>query len=151
MKIQKQSMSDFMMNDKVRVTKMNVIGITFARFKVLSLVKRDIYYIANVEILNDDLPKDFETTPSKKKIFDKLKQELKSYFDCTQQQSEAMSRKQRLDLEKSINKVVYSTISQIDLPISDKLAFLQINDPEVRIITLTGYLTTKTENLKGIS
>ena len=69
MKIQKQSMSDFMMNDKVRVTKMNVIGITFARFKVLSLVKRDIYYIANVEIINDDLPKDFDQTPSKKQLF----------------------------------------------------------------------------------
>ena len=62
-------MSDFMMNDKVRVTKMNVIGITFARFKVLSLVKRDIYYIANVEIINDDLPKDFDQTPSKKQLF----------------------------------------------------------------------------------
>lgn len=36
------------MNDKVRVTKMNVVGITFARFRVISAVKRDIHYLANV-------------------------------------------------------------------------------------------------------
>ena len=80
-----------------------------------------------------------------------MKKELKSYYDCTQQQPEAMVSKQRLDLEKSINKVVFTTISMMDLPAADKLAFLQINDPETRISTLSSHLSHKTEGLKGIS
>lgn len=149
MRIHKQSFSDFMMNDKVRVTKMNVVGITFARFRVLSAVKRDIYYLADVEILNDEPSKDFEH--SKRKLVEKLKQEMKLYLDCTLHQPDAIAKKQRLDLERSLNKIVFGTISQLDLPLADKLAFLQLNDHETRITVLTSHLSAKTENLKGIS
>lgn len=62
-----------------------------------------------------------------------------------------MVKKQRLDLEKSVNKVIFSTISQLELPVVDKLVFLQTNDPETRINILISYLSNKTENLKGIS
>jgi hypothetical protein len=54
-------------------------------------------------------------------------------------------------LEKSINKVIYSAISQLELPLAEKLAFLQINDPEAKIAALIGHLANKTESLKGIN
>lgn len=60
MKIHKQSLSEYVINDKVRVTKINVLGITFVRFRVLSVVKKDTYYLGNIEIVNDDLPKEVE-------------------------------------------------------------------------------------------
>lgn len=48
MKIHKQSLSEYLLNDKIRTTKLTVIGITFARFRVLSAVKKDSYYLANI-------------------------------------------------------------------------------------------------------
>jgi hypothetical protein len=47
-----------MISDKIRVSKLNLIGVTFARFKLQSVTKKEGFYLANIEIINDDIPKD---------------------------------------------------------------------------------------------
>jgi hypothetical protein len=47
-----------MKSDKIRVSKLNLIGVTFARFKLQSVTKKEGFYLANIEIINDDIPKD---------------------------------------------------------------------------------------------
>jgi hypothetical protein len=69
MKIHKQSVSDYLINDKIRMSKLNVVGITFARFRLQSVTKKDGYYLANIEIINDDISKDIELSLTKKKQF----------------------------------------------------------------------------------
>jgi hypothetical protein len=48
MKIHKESFSDYMVNDKIRMSRITVVGITFARFKILTAVKKDGHFLANV-------------------------------------------------------------------------------------------------------
>jgi hypothetical protein len=68
MKIHKQSVSDYMI-DKTPMSKLNVSGITFARFRLQSVTKKDGHYLANIEIINDDISKDVELSLTKKKQF----------------------------------------------------------------------------------
>lgn len=48
MKIHKESFSDYMVNDKIRMSRLTVVGITFARFRVLSAVKKEGHFLANI-------------------------------------------------------------------------------------------------------
>lgn len=58
MKIYKESSSDYIIKDKIKVSKLVFTGLTFVRFKVISMTKRDVGYAATVEILSDEIPKD---------------------------------------------------------------------------------------------
>ena len=73
MKIYRESVSDYVIKDKIKVNKLVLMGLTFVRFKVVSMVKKDVGYLATVEILNDEITKDVEQALIKKKLFDKLK------------------------------------------------------------------------------
>ena len=53
MKIYRESVSDFLVKDRIKVNKLLLIGLTFARFKVISVVKKDVGYLATIEIMND--------------------------------------------------------------------------------------------------
>jgi hypothetical protein len=68
MKIYKENISDFNVNDKIRIYKLNITGITFARFKIINLTKKDSYYVANIEIISDDIPKDVEQSINSHKL-----------------------------------------------------------------------------------
>lgn len=48
MKIYKESASDFIVKDKIKVTKLVFTGLTFVRFKVISMVKNDVGYLATI-------------------------------------------------------------------------------------------------------
>lgn len=53
MKIYRETVSDFVIKDKIKVNKMILMGLTFVRFKVISMTKKDVGYLATIEILND--------------------------------------------------------------------------------------------------
>lgn len=63
---------------------------------------------------------------------------------------EADVYKERLDNEVSLNKIIFKTVSQLELPYQDKIRFLQIGKHEPRIESLISFLTEKTENSKGM-
>ena len=48
MKIYKESSSDYIIKDKIKVSKLVFTGLTFVRFKVISMTKRDVGYAATV-------------------------------------------------------------------------------------------------------
>ena len=58
--------------------------------------------------------------------------------------------KDRLDLETSINKIIFKAASQIDIPLVDKLRFLQLHKYDARFQFLINCLTYKTEGMKGV-
>lgn len=84
------------MKDKIKVNKLIFTGLTFVRFKVLSMVRKDVGYLATIEVLNDEITKDIELSLSKKKLFEKLKTELKTFYDCTLKQTDADMKKIKL-------------------------------------------------------
>ena len=79
-----------------------------------------------------------------------MKIELKTFYECTLRQGEADVKKIRLESETKINKLVFTTIGDLDLSTEQALEFLQVNSLETRINMLVKYIVSKTEGLKGI-
>lgn len=113
MKIYKESTSDYIVKDKIKVNKLVFTGLTFVRFKVISMAKRDVGYVATIEILTDEITKDVELALIKKKLIDRLKTELKTFYECTQKQVDADIKKFKLESETRINKLVFTTIGDL--------------------------------------
>lgn len=127
MKIYKESTSDYIVKDKIKVNKLVFTGLTFVRFKVISMTKRDVGYVATIEILSDEITKDVEQTLIKKRLLEKLKTELKTFYECTLKQVDADVKKFKLESETRINKLVFTTIGDLELNIDQALEFLQVN------------------------
>ena len=79
-----------------------------------------------------------------------LKKEMKVFYDCKLKPHESELKKQMIDQEKSLNKLIYKSIDDIDLPVSDKVRFLQIHRHDHKIDTLLTQLANKTENIKSV-
>jgi hypothetical protein len=59
-------------------------------------------------------------------------------------------KKLKLESEARINKLVFTTIGDLELNIEQAMEFLQVNNIETRINMLINYITSKSEGLKGI-
>lgn len=73
-----------------------------------------------------------------------LKKEMKIYYECKLKHNEAEIKKQVVEQEKSVNKIVYRCCSELDLSIFDKLRLLQLSRQDTKIEILLGHLSTKT-------
>jgi hypothetical protein len=61
------------------------------------------------------------------------------------------SSKDRLDGEVSLNKIIYKTISDLEISSIEKVKFLQMNQLDSKIEILIGFLVDKTEKSKDMA
>lgn len=101
-------MAGYQIFDKTKVYNINYLGLAFARFKILSLVKSEGKLHATIEIYNDEFG-----GPEKKNYLDNIKKELKLYYDCKLKNIEADMAKEKLDSETSINKIIFKAIDEL--------------------------------------
>ena len=128
----------------------NYIGLNFARFKIITLARQDGVLMASIEISSDEIPRKIEESMEKKDLIATLKRELKLYYECVLKGAEVEARTERLDSETSIHKMVYQTATGLDLPVAQKLSFLQMDSVEEKIELLVRLLRGKTEKSKGM-
>lgn len=75
---------------------------------------------------------------------------MKVFYECKLKLNEADLKKQMIDTEKSINKIIYKSADEIELPLGDKLSLLQMHKHDLKIEKLLQFLKFKTENVKSI-
>lgn len=97
------------------------MGVTFARFKVLSLQPRESGYLAEIEILDDNISKGVETELMKSSLYEQLKNELMTYYEASLNKIQADESVQKLEKETSLNKLIYTSVSVLDLSIDQSL------------------------------
>lgn len=55
-----------------------------------------------------------------------------------------------MEQEKSVNKIIYKSCSELDIPVVDKLRLLQMARQDLKIETLLAYLSQRTERNKSV-
>lgn len=58
---------------------------------------------------------------------------MKIYYECKLKHHEAEAKKQLVDQEKSINKLIFRCCSELDLGVGEKLKLLQQNRQDFKI------------------
>lgn len=122
------------------------IGLNFARFRITAVGRQEGVLTARIEVCGEEMGEGVEESMRKKETVDVLRRELKLYYECVLRASDAELRKERLDLETSVHKMVFQAASELELPVPQKLSFLQIDSVEERAELLIWLLRGRTES-----
>ena len=75
---------------------------------------------------------------------------MKVYYECKLKHHEAEIKKQLVEQEKSINKLIFKCSDEIDIAYIEKLKLLQMNRQDHKIESLLSYISQKTEKVKSV-
>ena len=75
---------------------------------------------------------------------------MKVFYECKLKPHESEIKKQLVDNEKSVNKMIYKCIDELEIPLNEKVKFLQISRQDIKIEFLLSQLANKTENVKSV-
>ena len=77
--------------------------------------------MAEIEILDDNISKGVETELMKSSLYEQLKNELMTYYEASLNKIQADESVQKLEKETSLNKLIYTSVSVLDLSIDQSL------------------------------
>ena len=75
---------------------------------------------------------------------------MKVFYECKLKPHEAELKRQLVDQEKSLNKLIYKCVDELDITLAEKVRFLQISRQDTKIECLLTQLANKTENVKSV-
>ncbi len=75
---------------------------------------------------------------------------MKLYYECKLKHHEAEVKKQFIDQQKSVNKLIFRCCSELDISNIEKLKLLQQSRQDIKIELLVSYLEKKTDKIKSV-
>lgn len=86
----------------------------FGRFKVVNFEKTSPYYLATIELISDEIPSEIENLVKADQTIVTLRSVAKTYVDIVFNPENAAPKKQLIENEGIINKLVFSIASYLD-------------------------------------
>ncbi|KAL4477366.1 hypothetical protein ABPG72_002360 [Tetrahymena utriculariae] len=120
----------------------------FGRFKVIDFDKTSPYYIANVELISDEIPPEIEKAVKADNTISNFRNLAKTYVEIVCKPEAVPPKKQLIENEQSINKLVFSVANYLDVQPEVKQAILQVNEIKERIKEICKILQSKNDELK---
>ena len=136
------SFNSFDRNYKVTKT---FSAIAIARFRVLKYTKKSPYFLADVELLKDEVPQDMEVKLRESPGIKELKKLGVAYLEMMLRPEIYESRRVMIEKEENIVKLVFVLCGYLEVQASERLRLLQIEDLNERIGELSKTLKTLTQ------
>lgn len=112
-------------------------AIAIARFRVLKYTKKSPYYLADVELLKDDVPQEMEAKLRESPAVKELKKLGVAYLEMMLRPEIYESRRVMIEKEENIVKLVFVLCGYLEVPAGERLRLLQIEDLNERIAELS--------------
>ncbi|EGR31786.1 hypothetical protein IMG5_102250 [Ichthyophthirius multifiliis] len=113
----------------------------FGRFKVISFEKQTPFYIATIELISDEILSKLEQKLKSYEI-PELKKQAKKYLENISNKIDTQKQMQ-IENEQSINKLVYTIASLLEISTETKLQILQADDINERIKLILNIMQEK--------
>lgn len=91
-------------------------AIAIARFRVLKYTKKSPYYLAEIELLKDDIPQELETKLKEDANFKELKKLGISYLEHMLKPEIYENRKIMIENESNVVKLVFVLCGYLEIP-----------------------------------
>lgn len=121
-------------------------AIAIARFRVLKYTKKAPYYLAEIELLKDDIPQELETKLKEDANFKELKKLGISYLEHMLKPEIFENRKIMIENESNVVKLVFVLCGYLEIPPVDKLKLLQMSDINQRVSEITRILKSLSQD-----
>ena len=108
-------------------------AIAIARFRVIKYTKKSPYYLADIELIKDEVPQDFEAKLKDTAEYKELKKLGTSYLEIMLKPEIFENRKMMIENEANPMKLVFVICGYLEVPAYERLRILQINDINERI------------------
>ncbi len=123
-------------------------AIAIARFRVVRYTKKSPYYLADIELLKDDIPQELENKIKEQPNYKELKNLGITYLETMLKGEVYENRKIMIENEANPVKLVFVLCGYLEVIVSERLRLLQLSDINERITELIKILKNLNQEKK---